>query len=86
MTPYEILGVSPDVSKDEIKAAYRRACMRTHPDRGGSAEDFKAVQDAYAALQNGPCPDCGGKGFITTKRGFFADKTECPRCWKQDTR
>lgn len=81
MTPYEILGLSPDASPSEIKAAYRRAAMRAHPDRGGSEEDFRRVQKAFEDLQKGPCPDCGGKGFVTTRRGFFVNKTRCPRCW-----
>lgn len=82
-TPYEVLGVSPDATEDEIKAAYRRACMTHHPDRGGDAAAFQAVTEAFAALQHRGCPDCGGKGFITTRRGFFVVKDECPRCWKK---
>lgn len=84
-TPYEVLRIQPGVSADEIKAAYRRACMRAHPDRGGSEEQFRAVQKAYEDLQKGPCPECGGEGFIVTRRGFFIDKTECPQCWNRDT-
>lgn len=80
-TPYEVLGIKPGVSEAEIKAAYRRAAMRAHPDRGGSEATFQAVQKAYADLQKGPCPECGGKGYITTRRGFFKDTSRCPRCW-----
>lgn len=39
----------PDVLVDP-EGAYRVACARTHPDRGGNAEDFKAVQEAKSAL------------------------------------
>lgn len=82
MTPHEVLGVQPEATDDEIRAAYKRAAMKHHPDRGGSSEAFQAVQDAYAALQNRVCPDCGGKGFTTTRQGFFVSKTPCPKCWK----
>lgn len=81
-TPHEVLGISPGATDDEIRAAYKRAAMKHHPDRGGSSEAFQAVQDAYAALQNRVCPDCGGKGFTTTRQGFFVSKTPCPKCWK----
>lgn len=81
-TPHDILGVSPEATDDEIRAAYKRAAMEHHPDRGGSPEAFQAARDAYAALQNRSCPDCGGKGFTTTRQGFFVSKTPCPKCWK----
>lgn len=33
-----LLGVSPDASADDIRAAHRRIIARVHPDAGGSAE------------------------------------------------
>ncbi|RTE87546.1 MULTISPECIES: DNA-J related domain-containing protein [Gammaproteobacteria] len=36
--------------KSELKDAYRRAIHRTHPDKGGSAEEAQAVQLAYESL------------------------------------
>ena len=30
---YATLGVKPGASKDDIKAAYRKAAMKWHPDR-----------------------------------------------------
>lgn len=81
-TPYEILGVTPDVTSEELLLAYRVACMRTHPDRGGTVEDFVAVKKAYKSLAARVCPHCGGTGFVTTYRGAFVDKTPCKQCWK----
>lgn len=49
---YEILGVSRSASQDEIKAAFRKKAMEHHPDRGGNAEKFKEVNEAYQALGN----------------------------------
>lgn len=46
-TPYEVLGVSPEASWAELRVAYRRRARQTHPDLGGSAEKFRAVQDAW---------------------------------------
>lgn len=47
------LGLDPRKSwnPDEIKAAYRKAAKRTHPDTGGSASDFIAVQNAWEWLR-----------------------------------
>src|SRR5690554_4549609 len=51
---YEILGVSRDVSAEEIKRAYRRLAMKYHPDRNpGDAEAearFKECAEAYEVL------------------------------------
>lgn len=35
---YDVLGVDPSASGDEIKAAYRRLAMKYHPDQGGDPE------------------------------------------------
>jgi hypothetical protein len=50
MTHYETLGLSPDATIEQIKAAHRAAAKRTHPDAGGVAEDFAAVQEAFEVL------------------------------------
>lgn len=52
---YETLGVSPEASDAEIKAAYRRLARRYHPDvskEAGAEERFKAVNEAYEALRD----------------------------------
>ena len=82
MTPYELLKVSPEATPTELRAAYRRACMQHHPDRGGSPETFHAIQLAYRALNRRGCPECNNKGFITTRTGLFAKRIPCPNCWR----
>ncbi|HSD16831.1 MAG TPA: DnaJ domain-containing protein [Thermomonas sp.] len=42
-----VLGVEANARPAEIEAAYRRRRSETHPDRGGSADTFDAVQRAY---------------------------------------
>ncbi|GAA1454227.1 DnaJ domain-containing protein [Nesterenkonia lacusekhoensis] len=47
---YSVLGVDPDADQKTIRAAYRRRMRQTHPDQGGSAEEFHRVQQAWEAL------------------------------------
>jgi len=52
---YEVLGVSKNASKDEIKDAYRKLAMQYHPDRNkapDAEEKFKEISEAYAALSD----------------------------------
>lgn len=34
----------------ELRSAYRRAVLKTHPDQGGTAESFQAVKKSYQIL------------------------------------
>lgn len=43
----EILGLNGETTGQEIESAYRRLRSLHHPDKGGSAELFHAVQIAY---------------------------------------
>lgn len=49
---YSLLGVSPDADDDEIKSAGRRMLKETHPDLGGSQEEFERVVEAYRILSD----------------------------------
>lgn len=49
---YEDLGLQFGASSDEIKKAYRKLALSTHPDRGGDPEKFKKISNAYQILSD----------------------------------
>lgn len=49
---YEVLGVPPGASDTEIRAAFKQASRRAHPDRGGSHDAQVQVNLAYEILSN----------------------------------
>jgi molecular chaperone DnaJ len=52
-SPYEVLGVSKNASREDIKKAYRKLVRDVHPDRNpGNEERFKEVQGAYDVLSD----------------------------------
>ncbi|CAH1767605.1 755_t:CDS:2, partial [Entrophospora sp. SA101] len=50
---YEILGLPETASEEEIKKAYRKLSVKLHPDRGGDAEKFKEMDNAYKQIMGG---------------------------------
>ncbi|ANU17002.1 molecular chaperone DnaJ [Planococcus maritimus] len=52
---YEVLGVSKDASKEEIKKAYRKLSKQYHPDinkEANASEKFQEVKEAYEVLSD----------------------------------
>jgi hypothetical protein len=47
-----VLGVGGDAGPDEIRRAFRARAFATHPDHGGNAAEFAAVQHAFAVLRD----------------------------------
>src|SRR5690349_20542104 len=55
-TPYEVLGVKPDASADEIRKVYRKLAKQFHPDLNPGKPEaearFKSISAAYDLLSD----------------------------------
>lgn len=53
---YQILGLAAEASSDDIKKAYRKLALETHPDRNpgdpAAEERFKRISEAYGVLSD----------------------------------
>ncbi len=54
MDPFARLGLEKRlaISEEELREAFRAAGKRDHPDAGGTGENFRALQEAYARLSS----------------------------------
>ena len=50
LNPYKILGITKNYDEKILKKAYLKKALVTHPDRGGSQNEFQQVSIAYTLL------------------------------------
>lgn len=68
---YIRLGVRPPVTKAQLAAAYRAAALKHHPDRGGNAAEFAALNESYQVL----CRHSGGGAYTPASLRSFTNST-----------
>ncbi|SDO62795.1 DnaJ domain-containing protein [Desulforhopalus singaporensis] len=90
---YQILGVSPNCTDEEIRSNYRKLAMRFHPDRNPddptAEERFKEVAEAYGVLTDpvkrreyNACRQNGttySSGFSYSQEDILRDLFQDPR-------
>lgn len=51
--PFKVLGVPDNAPLDVCKKAYKRLARESHPDLGGSAEEFCRINEAFNMIEAG---------------------------------
>lgn len=66
---FRTLGLPPDASRSDVKSAYRRLVLATHPDRNPGDEQaaakFRVIQGAYERILAGPATAPASPAGIT---------------------
>lgn len=95
-TFYATLGVWATATDAQIKDAYRNACRDAHPDRGGDADTFAKIAQAYHSVKSldlrlalaedlaflgSLCGECSGTGALRKTISFTeATFSQCAPC------
>ena len=73
---YDLLGVSPKATQEEIKRAFRKKSLTHHPDKGGDSEIYKTINSAYEVLsdpEKRKLYDEGGENALRKSGGLSED-------------
>jgi hypothetical protein len=73
---YGVLGVDKHALPREIYRQYKRQAAKHHPDRGGSEEQMKALNEAYRVLK-----DSGSRRLYDESRAYEDSRTTTSRAY-----
>ena len=62
---YEILGADENTSARDLDRLYKRRAARFHPDKGGSEDEMKSLNEAYSVLKD-----------ESSRRAYDAERTQ----------
>ena len=63
---YRALKIKPGATAEEIRKAYKKRSLETHPDKGGSKEEFHEVSEAWCKLKTLTAPGSGATFSMPT--------------------
>lgn len=88
MNPYEVLGVKPGASQEEIKSAYRKLVKQYHPDqyvnnplKDLAQEKLAEINKAYDMLKNG----AGNSSYNSSSNGYNSSYNNSSNTYSNNT-
>jgi hypothetical protein len=73
-----VLGLAPPYALEDVREAYRQRALTAHPDRGGNADEFNRLSEAYDRAME-------YVKFHGDRRAWIATRVECHLVQEQVT-
>ena len=82
MKHIKILGISPNATNDEVKAAYRKMALKHHPDRVSTLGDDvrEAAEKKFQEINNAKERIYKARGLLTEFINIGGRIVGCPYC------